>query len=103
PAQVYKVRLGRFHQRLHPDFMREPAGLARVAATAGGHHVRPRVESAARQRNDMIARERLAWLEVGSLAPAILALVVIAREQEGIRDLSTEASRHVDELRKAND
>ena len=44
----------------------------------------------------MIAREELAALQVALAASAVLARVVVAREQERVRDLTTEPVRHVD-------
>jgi len=51
----------------------------------------------------MIACQRLARLELEHMPPAVLAAVVIAREQERVRHLAAEAPRHVNELREPND
>ena len=70
---------------------------------ARGDDVRPLVRAAARDRDQVVARERLARLELDRRAAAVLAAVVIAREQEGVRHLPAEAPRHVDELRQPDD
>src|ERR1043165_290256 len=51
----------------------------------------------------MIARQRLARLELHHVPAAVLAAVMVAREQERVRDLPAEAPRDVNELREAND
>src|SRR5690242_855500 len=51
----------------------------------------------------MIARQRLAGLELREMTTAVLAAIVIAREQESVRDLPAETARHVDELGEPND
>ena len=51
----------------------------------------------------MVARQRFPRLELRDVAATVLATIVIAREQERVRDLATEAARDVDELRQPND
>lgn len=50
----------------------------------------------------MVACQRLAWLELDLQAAAVLAAIPIAREQEGVGDLATEATRNVNEARQAD-
>src|SRR5678815_2755168 len=60
PAEMNEVWLNRRMHRVHPNFTRQAVGLARIAGTARGDHVRPLVRAAARQGNKMVAGERLA-------------------------------------------
>ena len=57
PRQVHEVGLDRRVHRVHPDFVRQQVRLARIARAAGGDDVRPVVGAAARERNEMIARQ----------------------------------------------
>src|SRR5436305_11008170 len=97
------MRLDGMREWVHSDLFRQPIALARVAWTAGSDDVAPVVRTPAGQGNEVIAGEGLANLQFGSVSTAILAAVPIPSEQEGVRDLSAEAARHVDELREAND
>jgi hypothetical protein len=103
PAEMHEMRFDWCVQRMHADFVREAVRLARVAATARRDDVGPRVQSAARHRNEVITCERFAQFEIGGLSPAILTLVIVAREQKGVRYLAAEAARHVDKARESND
>src|SRR5690349_12764709 len=85
PAQVDEVRLDRVRHRVHADLLRHPVPLARIARRAGGDDVRPLVRAAAGERNEMVARERLARLQLGRGAPAVLTAVPITGEEEGVR------------------
>ena len=102
PAQVHEVRLDRMRERVHPDLFRKPVALARVARAARGDDVRPVVRAAAREWDQVVARERLARLELRHVAAAVLAHVAVAREEERVRHLPAETPRHVDELREAD-
>jgi len=50
----------------------------------------------------MIACEGFARAKLDRRAPAVLAGVTVAGEEESVRDLAAEPARHVDELREAN-
>src|SRR5689334_14774698 len=99
PREMHEVRPDGTRERDHPDLGRKAVALARVAGRAGRHDVRPVVRAAARHRDHVVARERLARLELRRGTTAVLAAVVVAREQERVRDLTPEAPRDVDELR----
>ena len=73
PAEMHEVRLDRVRQRVHPDLLGKAIALARVARAAGGDDVRPLVRSAARQRDQVVARQRLTRLELRDVAAAVLA------------------------------
>jgi len=103
PAEMHEVRLDRVRERVHPDFLWKPVSFARVARAARGDDVRPVVRPSARERHEVIARERLARLELRDVASTVLAAIVIAREQERVRHLSTEPPRNVNELCESND
>jgi hypothetical protein len=51
----------------------------------------------------MIAGERLSRTEGARRPAAVLARIVVAREQERVGDLPAEPSRHVNELCESND
>jgi len=55
------------------------------------------------QRHQVVAREALARPQLARRPPAELAAVVVAREEEGVGDLTAEAAGNVDELDEAND
>ena len=103
PAEMNEVRLDWRVHGMHPDLVRQTVRLAGVARTACRNDVRPVVRSAARQRNEMVARQRLARLELDLKTAAILAAVAIAREEEGVRHLAAETAGHVDEPRQPDD
>src|SRR5580765_3210112 len=88
---------------MHPDLLGKAVALARIAGTARRHHVRPIIRATARQRNEVVARERLAVLELRDVSPAVLAPIMVAREQERVRHLPAEAPRHMNELRETDD
>ena len=60
PPEMHEVRLDRMRQRMHPDLVRQAIALARVAGRARRDDVRPVVRAAARHRDQVIARQRLA-------------------------------------------
>jgi len=100
---MHEVRLDRVRERVHPDFLWKPVSFARVARAARRDDVRPVVRPSARERHEVIARERLARLELRDVASTVLAAIVIAREQERVRHLSAEPPRNVNELCESND
>jgi hypothetical protein len=51
----------------------------------------------------VVAGERFARLELRHVAAAVLTAIVVAREQEGVRDMAAESARHMHEPRQAND
>ena len=69
PAQMDEVRLDRRHERMHADLLGEPIGLARVAGRARGHDVGPVVGAAARQRDEVVAGQPFARLQLGRGRP----------------------------------
>src|SRR5690606_15991570 len=73
------------------------AALAVVARGARRHHVLPRIQTAARDRDDMVPGQKLTTSEVGAVAAAVLASVAVAGEQEGVGDLAAELAGDVDE------
>src|SRR5438105_2906806 len=103
PAQMNEVRLDRVGHRMHADLRREVIALARVAGRAGRHDVGPVVGATSGQRDQVVAGQRLAWLEIRLHPAAVLTAIVVAREEERVRDLATEAARDVDELHQPDD
>src|SRR3954470_23397993 len=51
----------------------------------------------------MIAGERLTHLELRRVPATVLATVAVTREEEGVRHLPAESTRHVNELRESDD
>ena len=103
PAQVNKMRLDRSVHRMHSDLARQAVRLASVARAACGDDVRPLVRAATRQRNEVIARERFARLQLDLKPAAVLAAVAIAREEERVGDLAAESAGDVNEPRQPDD
>src|SRR5581483_2944007 len=103
PAQMDEVRLDRQGNRMHPDLLRQAVGLPSIARPTRRNDVRPIVRPTARERDEMVARQRLARLELRRGAAAVLAAVAIAREEEGVRHLATETAGHMNELHEPND
>ena len=103
PTEMHEMRLDGMRQRMHSDLLGETIAFARIARTACRDHVRPIVCPAPRERNEMVAGERLSRLELRHVTAAVLTAVVIAREEKRVGDLATEAARHVDELRQPDD
>src|SRR4051794_22380426 len=103
PAEMHEMRLGWMRQRMHSDLFRQAIALSGITRAASGDDVVPVVRAAARQRDQVIARERLAELELRRVAAAVLTTITVAREEEGVGDLAPEPTRHVNELREAND
>src|SRR5688572_136740 len=99
PREVHEVRFDRVRERMHPDLLGQAIPLAGVAGAARRDDVRPVVGSAARERDEVIARQRLASLELRDVTAAELAAVRIAREKERVRNVPAETARHVDETR----
>ena len=103
PAEMHEMRLNGMRERMHPDLFRQAIALSRITWAAGGDDVVPVVGTTTRQRNQVIARQRLAHLELCRMPTAILTAVAIAREEEGVRHLPAKAPWHVDELGEADD
>src|SRR5437879_5299044 len=95
---MHEVRLKRRPQGMHPGFLRQQIALPRVTATARRQHVGPSVGAAARQRYQVISCQALSVPQLVLAAPAELAAVVVTSEEEGVGDLTAEATRHVNEL-----
>jgi hypothetical protein len=83
---------------MHSAFLRKMVSLARIAGTAGGHHVGPIVVATAGQRNQMIPGQTLPMPEVGLAPMAVLTAIAISSKQECVGDLATEAAGNMDEL-----
>lgn len=103
PREVHEVRLDRRVHRMHSNLTRQTVRLASVAWTARCYDVRPFVRSAARQRNEVVTRERFAGLQLDLVSSTVLAAIAIAREQERVGYLAPETPRNMDEPRKTND
>jgi len=88
---------------MHSDLIRKAVRFPSVARAACGHDVGPLVGSTARQWNEMVARERLARLELDLHPPAVLTTVAITREKKRVRHLAAETAGDVNEPREAND
>ena len=82
-----------------PNFLGPVVCLAPVALPAGDHHVLPAIRCAApRHRDHMVDGE----LGGGAEAPAVLARVIVTKEQ--VAAVGTEqAARHVDGAQQADD
>src|SRR5690349_9205710 len=88
---------------MHANFLRQQVALAGVAARAGGQNVVPRVRTAPRERNQVVARQTLALPQLLLRAAAELAAVVVAGKQERVGDLAAETARDVDEADQPDD
>src|SRR5690348_4592935 len=75
PAEMHEVRLDRMGERMHPDLLRQAIAFPRVARAASGDHVVPVVGAAARQRNEVVARQRLAQLQLRGVTAAVLTAI----------------------------
>jgi hypothetical protein len=103
PTQVNEMRLDRRVHRVHPDLAGQIVRLPRIARTARRHDVGPVVRAAARERDQVIARQGFTRLELDLKAAAVLAAVAIARKEKGVRHLAAETTGDVNEAREAND
>jgi hypothetical protein len=103
PAPMNEVRLNWRVDRMHSDFTRKAVRFARIAGAARSHNVRPLVRPAARERHEMISRQRFARLELELHPPAVLTAVAISRKKKRVRNLTTESPRYVNETREADD
>jgi len=103
PTEMDEVRLDRVRERVHPDLLRQPVALTRIARAARGDHVGPVIRATPRNRNEVIACERFARLELGHVTAAVLTAIRVAREQERVGDVASKTTRHVHEPRQAND
>src|SRR6185503_9129734 len=88
PAQMHEMRLDGMREGMHPDLFRQPVSLARIAGAARGDDVGPVVRAAAGERDEVVARERLARLELGHVPTTVLAAVVVAGKEERVRDMA---------------
>src|SRR5690349_16370135 len=77
--------------------------LSIVTRRARCDDVAPDVEAAARDRNDVIAREELAPAQFHAVSCGILATVAVTSEEECVGDLAAELAGDVDESFEAND
>ena len=100
PAQVHKMGLDGRVERMHPDLAGKVVRLPGVAGAAGGDDVGPVVGAPARERNEVIAGEGFARLELDLQPAAVLTAIAIARKEEGVRYLTAKAARDVDEARE---
>ena len=103
PGQVNEVRLVRRRVRVHAAFLGQMISLARVAGTAGRHHVGPIVVPTTRERDQMIPGQTLPMLQLELTPVAVLAAVVVPSEEERVGNLTAETARDVYKLDKADD
>src|SRR2546422_11396510 len=100
---MHEVRLERRPQRVHARLLRKEVPLARVAARAGRQDVSPAVGATAGQRDEVVPRQALPVPQFLLVPAAELAAVVVAGEEERVRDLTAEAAGGVDEPCEAED
>src|SRR3989442_7802983 len=101
---MHEVRLERRPQRVHARLLGKEVPLARVAARAGRQDVSPAVGATAGQRDEVVPRQALPVPQF-LLVPGVpeLAAVVVAGEEERVRDLTAEAAGGVDGPDEAGD
>jgi hypothetical protein len=102
PDQLDVVGLVRRMQRVHADFLRQMIALAIVAGRTRRDHVEPRIPAAARDRQDMVARQELTPAQLRLVLATVHAAIAVAREQECVGDLATEAAWDVNESDEAD-
>src|SRR3989441_5197772 len=100
---MHEVRLERRPQRVHARLLGKEVPLARVAARAGRQDVSPAVGATAGQRDEVVPRQALPVPQLLLVPAAELAAVVVAGEEERVRDLTAEAAGDVNELDEADD
>src|SRR2546425_2716436 len=100
---MHEVRLERRPQRVHARLLGKEVPLARVAARAGRQDVSPAVGATAGQRDEVVPRQALPVPQLLLVPAAELAAVVVAGEEERVRDLTAEAAGDVNEFDEADD
>src|SRR2546425_3548055 len=100
---MHEVRLERRPQRVHARLLGKEVPLARVAARAGRQDVSPAVGATAGQRDEVVPRQALPVPQLLLVPAAELAAVVVAGEEERVRDLTAEAAGDGNELDEADD
>src|SRR2546422_8631743 len=100
---MHEVRLERRPQRVHARLLGKEVPLARVAARAGRQDVSPAVGATAGQRDEVVPRQALPVPQLLLVPAAELAAVVVAGEEERVRDLTAEAAGGVNELGEGGD
>ncbi len=103
PNQLDIVRLVRRVDRMHSNFVEQMTALPVVTGRACGHHVVPRVDTAPRDRHDMVAREEFAAAQLRFMSSAVLAPVTVTRKEERVGDLASEFAGDMNEADEAND
>src|SRR3989454_9998357 len=98
---MHEVRLERRPQRVHARLLGKEVPLARVAARAGRQDVSPAVGATAGQRDEVVPRQALPVPQFLLVPAAELAAVVVAGEEERVRDLTAEAAGDGNELDEA--
>src|SRR2546428_13241558 len=98
-----EVGLERRPQGVHARLLGKEVPLARVAARAGRQDVSPAVGATAGQRDEVVPRQALPVPQLLLVTAADLAAVVVAGEEERVRDLTAEAAGDVNELDEADD
>src|SRR5206468_717629 len=89
-AQRIVGRLARGPQRVHSRLLGQQVPLPRVTATARGQDVRPGVGPPPRQGHQKVAGQALPVPQLLLAAPAELAAVVVAGEEECVGHLAAE-------------
>src|SRR2546425_10975113 len=100
---MHEVRLERRPQRVQARLLGKEVPLARVAARAGRQDVSPAVGTTAGQRDEVVPRQALPVPQLLLVPAAELAAVVVAGEEERVRDLTAEAAGGVNEPDEADD
>jgi hypothetical protein len=90
-------------QRHHTQLVAQMAALAIVARRARGDDVVPGIQSAARDRNDVIARKEFAAAQLSAVTTTILTTVTVAGEEERVGNLAAELAGDVNESFQADD
>src|SRR5256712_6501135 len=98
-----EVGLERRPQGVQARLLGKGVPLARVAARAGRQDVSPAVGATAGQRDEVVPRQALPVPQFLLVPAAELAAVVVAGEEERVRDLTAEAAGGVNELDEAGD
>src|SRR5262245_30756481 len=97
------MRLERRMHGMHAALFGQPVALPGVAAAACGDAVGPRVVATPAHRRQVIAGEALAGTQLRLGAMAILAAILVPREQERVGDLTAELAGDVNEFDEPDD
>src|SRR2546428_8520545 len=98
-----EVGLERRPQGVQARLLGKGVPLARVAARAGRQDVSPAVGATAGQRDEVVPRQALPVPQLLLVPAAELAAVVVAGEEERVRDLTAEAAGGLKEIYEAEE